>query len=75
VVVPLFAFSSIRLASHRSFDLLQDANTHLPLLDAIRSKDPRSAREALLSALNLWCSQTVSVAEEASSPKQIRALR
>ena len=29
VVVPLFAFSSIRLASHRSFDLLQDANTHL----------------------------------------------
>jgi DNA-binding GntR family transcriptional regulator len=70
VVVPLFAFSSIRLASHRSFDLLQDANTHLPLLNAIKSKDPRAAREALLSALTLWRSETVSVAEETSSQKQ-----
>src|SRR2546428_3095777 len=68
-VVPLFAFSSIRLTSHRSFDLLQDANTHLPLLNAIKSKDPRTAREALLSALTLWRSETVSVAEETSSQK------
>ena len=68
-VVPLFAFSSIRLTSHRSFDLLQDANTHLPLLNAIKSKDPRTAREALLSALTLWRSETVSVPEETSSEK------
>ena len=69
VVVPLFAFSSIRVAAHRSFDLLQDANTHLPLLNAIKSRDPRAARDALLSALTLWRSETVSVAEETSSQK------
>ncbi len=70
VVVPLFAFSSIRLASHRSFDLLQDANTHLPLLNAIKAKDPQAAGEALRKALDLWRSQALSVSEEPDARKQ-----
>ena len=61
LVVPLFTFSSIRVASHRSFDLLQDANTHLPLFNAIKAKDPKAAKEALLNALAQWRAQTLSV--------------
>lgn len=70
VVVPLFAFSAIRVASHRSFDLLQDANTHLPLFNAIKSKDSKAAREALQNALDLWRSQTVSVSQDSNTQKQ-----
>jgi DNA-binding GntR family transcriptional regulator len=58
IVLPLFAFSSIRVASRRSFDLLQDSDLHRSLLDAIRSKDPNAARMAYQTALDEWRSQT-----------------
>jgi DNA-binding GntR family transcriptional regulator len=55
-VYPFFAFSAIRALSCTPFDLLQDANSHLPLIDAIKAKDPRAAREAFLVALEGWLS-------------------
>ncbi len=66
IVFPLFAFSSIRVASHRSFDLLQDANLHLPLLNAIKSKDPQAARGALQAAIAEWHAQAKGYVEEES---------
>jgi len=55
-VYPIFAFSAIRIASCTPFDLLQDAYSHLPLVEAIKAKDPWAAREAFLSALDVWIS-------------------
>jgi GntR family transcriptional regulator, trigonelline degradation regulator len=54
VVLPVFATSSIRVAASRPFDLLEDAQLHVPLLDAIRAKDPDRARAALLAAIEEW---------------------
>ncbi|SRR5581483_1326936 len=54
VVLPLFAASAIRIASRCAFDLLEDAQLHLPLLDAIRAGDPERARTALFTAINEW---------------------
>jgi DNA-binding GntR family transcriptional regulator len=57
IVLPLYAFSSIRMTSHRSFDLLQDTYLHLPILNAIKAKNPLAARRALESAMKEWESQ------------------
>jgi DNA-binding GntR family transcriptional regulator len=57
IVLPLYAFSSIRMASHHSFDLLQDTYLHLPILNAIKAKSPQAARRALESAMKEWESQ------------------
>ena len=54
IIRPLFAFSTIRVAAQRSFDLLQDANLHLPLLNAIKSNDSQAARKAHQAALAEW---------------------
>ena len=54
VVLPVFAASSIRIAASRPYDLLEDAQLHAPLLDAIRAKDPARARTAVLVAMEQW---------------------
>ena len=56
IVLPIFAYTTIHIVSRRAFDLLQDALSHLPLLEAIKSKDPAAARRALLVALDDWLS-------------------
>jgi DNA-binding GntR family transcriptional regulator len=53
-LIPYFAFSAIRLMSRERFDLLQDAASHLPIIEAIRSKNPELARRAFLVALEGW---------------------
>jgi GntR family transcriptional regulator, trigonelline degradation regulator len=58
IVVPIFAFSAIRIDSRRAFDLKQDAQSHLPMLDAIKAKDPKAARKAFLTGLEGWLSKT-----------------
>ena len=58
IVLPIFAFTSIRIVTQSHFDLLKDAQSHLPFLDAIRSRDPQAAREAFLGALGEWLSNT-----------------
>ena len=68
-VYPFFAFSAIRALSVTPFDLLQDANSHLPVIDAIKAKDPRAARETFLAALEGWLSSTrQSLFAERSAP-------
>jgi len=53
VIIPLFGFSSIEIA-HEKFDLVQDAQTHEPLLAAIRTHDPDLAGKAFIRAQSLW---------------------
>jgi DNA-binding GntR family transcriptional regulator len=56
-VLPLFAFSAIRFAATRSFDLLQDAYSHLPLVNAIQAKDSDLAVKELARAMEVWLKQ------------------
>ncbi len=58
IVVPVFAFSAIRIDSRQAFDLSQDAQSHLPMLEAIKVKDPEAARKAFLAGLEEWLSNT-----------------
>ncbi len=58
VTPQVFAFAAIRLAKCHALDLLQDANSHGPLIDAIKKKDPLAARTSFLNALNEWLDST-----------------
>jgi DNA-binding GntR family transcriptional regulator len=53
-LLPVFAFTVIRVTSRRSFDLTQDAESHLPLVEAINSKNAKQARRAFLTAMDGW---------------------
>ena len=53
VIIPLFGFSSIEIEQEK-FDLVQDAQTHEPLLAAIRAHDPALAGKAFNRAQSLW---------------------
>jgi len=57
IAVPLFACTAIRVVSREAFDLMADAQSHLPILEAIRSKDPETARKSCLVALEEWRSR------------------
>lgn len=54
IIVPLFTFTSIRFYGGSPFDLLADAMSHMPLLEAIKSHDSVNAGEAALSAMEDW---------------------
>jgi DNA-binding GntR family transcriptional regulator len=54
IIHPIFAFSAIRILSGRPFDLLEDAQSHLPIVEAIKSKNAKAARKAFLTALDGW---------------------
>jgi len=54
IVLPLFAFSSMRFDDRDTFDLLEDAQTHLPLLAAIESRDPTVVRAQFLKVMDEW---------------------
>jgi DNA-binding GntR family transcriptional regulator len=58
ILLPIFAFTAIRIFSSAPFDLLEDANSHLPLLEAIKSKNPEAAQRAFLAAADEWLSKT-----------------
>ena len=58
ILVPVYAFSAMRIHSGEAFDLLQDAQSHLPVLEAIKAKDPALARKRFLSALDDWYAST-----------------
>jgi DNA-binding GntR family transcriptional regulator len=57
-VLPIFAFSAIRIASHNTMDLMEDAYSHTEILRAIRAKDPEAAGKAFLAALDDWSDKT-----------------
>lgn len=54
VVVPLFALSAVHVIGRSAIELVRDACSHLPLLEALRSRDPEAAHEALRAALTSW---------------------
>lgn len=53
-VLPFFAFAAIRVASRGPLDLFQDAYSHLPILEAVQSRDPAAAQSAFLKGLEEW---------------------
>jgi DNA-binding GntR family transcriptional regulator len=67
VVLPLFAFSSVRFEDRGTFDLLQDAQTHMPLISAIASRDPAAARSQLLKGMDEWLEEVRAFALQSSS--------
>jgi DNA-binding GntR family transcriptional regulator len=67
VVLPLFAFSSLRFTDRGSFDLLQDAQTHMPLIAAIGSRNPATACDELLRGMDEWLEEVRSFALEAKA--------
>lgn len=56
LILPVFAFSAIRLHSGSPLDLLTDAYRHRAVLDALRTRDLQAARDALNCAINEWLS-------------------
>lgn len=54
LIVPLFAFTSIRLLRGTAFDLLSDASSHLPILEALRARDAVTARAAAQKIMQEW---------------------
>ncbi|MBM3727999.1 MAG: GntR family transcriptional regulator [Acidobacteria bacterium] len=58
LVLPMIASCADRLVSGAPFDLLRDAQSHLPLLDAIKAGNPESARLAYSKAMGEWHSAT-----------------
>lgn len=58
IVHPIFAFTAIRVLSCQPFDLLQDAQSHLPIIEAIKENDPVAAGQAFQIALDGWLAQT-----------------
>jgi DNA-binding GntR family transcriptional regulator len=54
IVLPIFAFTAIRVVSRDIFDLGEDADSHLPAMLAIERNDPAEARAVLANALDRW---------------------
>ena len=53
VMLPLFGYSTIGIESNK-FDLMRDAESHKPLLDAISDHDAAQAGKRFLQAEKLW---------------------
>ncbi len=56
LILPMFAFSAIRLQAGSPLDLLSDAYRHRAMLDALRARDLEAARSALNHAIDEWVS-------------------
>lgn len=54
IIVPLFTFTSIRFNGANPFDMLSDAMSHMPLLEAIKARNPEAAGAAAVSAMDGW---------------------
>ncbi len=58
VIPPVFAFAAMRVSKGHAFDLLQDAHSHLGLIEAIKAKKPAAASQAFIEALDMWLAST-----------------
>jgi DNA-binding GntR family transcriptional regulator len=54
LVLPAFGYTSMRFVSGSSFDLISDAHSHFPVMQAIKSRDPDAAGKGALAACNIW---------------------
>ncbi len=81
LLVPLFAFTAICIVTRGAFDLLHDTQSHMPILDALKARNPEAARNALLTGLTEWNAQTREYVfrqnhgQEETSSAELRAAR
>jgi DNA-binding GntR family transcriptional regulator len=54
IIVPLFTFTAIRFHGGNPFDMLSDAMSHLPVLEAVKAGDAETAGAAAISAMDGW---------------------
>ncbi len=54
LILPQLAFSALRFREGHAPDLVADAKSHLPMLEAIKSKDPRLCHKALDDIIVGW---------------------
>ena len=57
VVLPVFAATAIRIVSRRPFDLIQDAQLHLPMIEVIRNRNVEAAKPVVERAMDEWLAQ------------------
>lgn len=63
IVLPVYAFFSIRMKGWAAKELRECAESNLPLVNAICSQDPDSARDALRYVLDRWLDKARAVYE------------
>lgn len=54
LVLPQLAFSAVRFLGGKAPDMIADAKSHLPMLEAIKSKKPEQIRKALDEIIDNW---------------------
>lgn len=62
-LLPLTAYFSMR-CKHAPFDLAEDAEGHVPILEAIAANDPAAAEQALAAGVSLWRTRPSLYAED-----------
>ena len=75
LIQPQFAFLAIRLHTGKTLDLIQDAYLHLPLLEAIKSKDVEGSRQTTKEVLDEMSRRTRAYAVTQSGERAKEALR
>lgn len=61
-LVPFYAFFAMRCPAP-PFDLAEDAEGHLPILDALAKRDPAAAEAAVRAGVAMWRTRPLSYAE------------
>jgi DNA-binding GntR family transcriptional regulator len=62
LVLPLFGLSSVRIVAQKNYNLVEDAQLHVAILDAIARNDPDGAAEAFDRGIAEWRSQVETAA-------------
>jgi DNA-binding GntR family transcriptional regulator len=57
LVLPLFGLSSVRIVAQKNYNLVEDAQLHAAILDAIARNDPEGAADAFDRGIAEWQSQ------------------
>lgn len=67
-LVPFYAFFAMRCPTP-PFDLPQDAQGHLPILEALANHDPQAAEAAVRAGMAMWRTRPLSYAEPAGATR------
>ena len=63
LVLPLFVYSALGIAEH-DFNLVEDGESHVPILDALVYGGPEVARKVFLAALKQWRAEALALDHE-----------
>lgn len=69
-LVPFYAFFAMRCPAP-PFDLTQDAQGHLPILEALANHDPAAAEAAVRAGVAMWRTRPFSYAEPAGAAEDL----